>query len=382
MSFNLHDLLAFGADSARGYSTEGDVLVSQTADGVNLNAVWDEIAAVMAVWNSKRSALASIISYPTTVPGDAIPQTMGGDHFEEASEFGEPVGLRAEPDALIVGYTLTDFDLATRFTWKFLRNATAEQVRSVANRALEADNRLTTGAILRRLFDPAEGVNENFTKVYGLYTGTDGVVPPPYAGQSFPPEASHYLVSGNTSLDPGDLVDAINAVRSKGFGVDARTQLVVLCNPNEGEVISQFKAGEETNGVASKYDFVPSASAPAYLTPENIVGLIAPGEFGGLEISGSYGPAWIAPSYYIPAGYVAVVATGGPNSSLNPVAFRQHSNPDYHGLRHIAGRDQRFPLTESFYQRSFGVGIRYRGAACVVQVAAAGPYAAPEWSWH
>jgi hypothetical protein len=374
-------LFAFGGDNATGYSSHGDVLVSQTSDGVDLNTIWDQAATLMTAWNKKRSALASLISYSTVNVGDAIPQSAGGDFFETASEYGEPQGLRAEPDALVLGYTFEDYDLASRFTWKFLRSASAEQVRSVINRALEADNRLTTGGILRRLYDPAEGLNEFAHKVYGLYNGTDGMVPPPHAGQTFPPETSHYLVSGNTAVDPGDLVDALNQVRSKGFGTTANSRLLVLCHPNEAEIISTFRRGEETNGVESKFDFIPSASAPAYLTEENVVGQVAPGEFGGLEVVGSLGDAWVVPSYFLPVGYIAVVATGGPNSPMNPVAFRQHANANYQGLRIIPGRDQRYPLQDSFFQRSFGTGVRYRGAACVVQIKASGSYTAPTFTW-
>ncbi|GGF13070.1 hypothetical protein [Williamsia phyllosphaerae] len=377
----LMDLFASGSDGARGYSTEGDVLVSQTADQIDLNTIWAEAQTVMGAWNRERTALASLISYSTTNVGDALPQTIGGDHFEVASEFGEPTGLRAEPDALILGYDFQDYDLASRMTWKFLRSASAEQVRSVINRALESDVRLTTGTLLRRLFNPVEGANEHMHRVFGLWNGADGMTPPSHAGQTFPAQTSHYLVSGNTALDPGDLVDGMNQVRSKGFGTTPGSRLLVLCHPNEADVISSFQAGKVTNGVESKHDFVPSASAPAYLTPENIVGQIAPAEFGGLEVSGSYGPAWIVPSYYLPQGYIAVVATGGPNSSSNPVAFRQHPSVAYQGLRTIAGRDQRYPLQDSFFQRSFGCGVRYRGAACIVQVKASGAYTAPTWSW-
>ncbi|GCB56738.1 hypothetical protein rerp_31460 [Rhodococcus erythropolis] len=121
----------------------------------------------------------------------------------------------------------------------------------------------------------------------------------------------------------------------------------MLCHPSDAEAISTFRAGVESGGLESKFDFIPSASAPAYLTPENVVGQIAPGEFGGLEVLGSYGPTWIIPSYFVPQGYIAVVAIGGPNSSLNPVAFRQHTNPAYQGLRMIPGRDQRYPLQDT-----------------------------------
>lgn len=372
-------LFAFGGDNATGYSSHGDVLVNQTIDGVDLNTIWDQAASAMQMWNKSRTSLAAVLSYPTTNVGDAIPQSIGGDHFEEASEFGEPTGLRAEPDALILGYDFRDFDLATRASWKFLRSATAQQVRSVIDRALEADNRLVTGTILRRLFDPAETINEVGHKCYGLYN-SDGVVPPKFAGQSFSGSATHYLTSGQSAIDPGDLTDPIALVRSKGFGVSPTSKLLILANPLQGEVIASFRAGVETNGVESKFDFIPAKNAPAYLTPNDIVGEQAPGEWSNLTISGSYGPAWLVESHYLPIGYIAVVATGGPNSSMNPIGFRQHQNVAYQGLRMIPGAGP-YPLVDSYFQRSFGVGTRFRGAACVVQIKASGPYTAPEWAW-
>jgi hypothetical protein len=376
----IHDLYAWGADT-QGYNSAGDALAVATADGIDLNAIWAQAATALSMYNRERAALAALISYPTVAVGDAIPQSLSAANFERSSEYGEPKGIRAEPDALILGYDFTDFDLASRSTWRYLRAATAEQVLSSINSAFEADNRLVTGALLRRLFDPTEGRNEHQHRVFGLWNGTDGLNPPSHAGQTFPTNTSHYLVSGNTALDAGDLVDGLNQVRSKGFGTSSNTRLLVLCHPAEAEIIATMRAGVETNGVASKFDFIPSASAPAYLTEENIVGQVAPGEFAGLEVSGSYGPAWVVPSYFLPQGYIAVVATGGPNSSLNPVAFRQHANPAYQGLRIIPGKDQRYPLQDSFFVRGFGTGVRYRGAACIVQVKASGPYEAPDWAW-
>ncbi|WP_307190341.1 hypothetical protein [Gordonia desulfuricans] len=247
---------------------------------------------------------------------------------------------------------------------------------------MESDNRLITGTLLRRLFDPAPVLNEMGQTCYGLYTGTDGITPPSFAGQDFTSNTSHYLVSGNAALDPGDLTDAINQVTSKGFGIDGASRLIVLCHPLESEVIAQFRAGQTTNGIVSKYDFIPSNSSIPYLTSETVVGQIAPAEWSGLEVNGSYGPAWVIPSYFLPQGYIAVVATGGANSGVNPVAFRQHANAAYRGLRMIPGKDQRYPLQDSFFQRSFGSGVRYRGAACIVQVKASGAYTPPSWNWE
>jgi hypothetical protein len=94
------------------------------------------------------------------------------------------------------------------------------------------------------------------------------------------------------------------------------------------------------------------------------------------DVSGSYGGALVIKSYYVPSGYVAVVATGGPNDSGNPVGFREHVNPAYQGLRHIPGRGP-YPIQESFFARGFGVGVRHRSAAAIAQIKSSGSYTAP-----
>jgi hypothetical protein len=38
---------------------------------------------------------------------------------------------------------------------------------------------------------------------------------------------------------------------------------------------------------------VPSKNAPAYLTEKNIVGELAPGDFHGIAVLGSYGESWL-----------------------------------------------------------------------------------------
>lgn len=78
----------------------------------------------------------------------------------------------------------------------------------------------------------------------------------------------------------------------------------------------------------------------------------------------------------MPAGYVIVAATGGLDSDMNPVGLREHVNTAYHGLRHIPGRGP-FPISESFYARAFGVGVRHRGAAAVMQVTTDATYTSP-----
>lgn len=371
----LWHLPPFGAEG--GYNTEGDILVNTTADGVDLNVIWAEVAEVVKAWNAERSALTSLLAFNTTNTADAIPQSRSVDSFEEASEFGEPESMRPPGDYHLMGYTFKDYDKASRWTWKYLRDSTAEQVRAVANYALEADNKLTTGSILQRLFDPAQGANEWAHPVYGLYNG-DAMVPPAYLGKDFAAAHQHYLVSESDTIDSGDLESAVRKVTEHGYGMEANSRLLALMNPAQAEVVSTFKAGElNATGVIAKHDYIPSAGAPAYLQPQNIVGQVAPESFNGLKVQGSYGPVWVIQSDFIPVGYFAVVATYGANSPDNAIGFREHPLRQYQGLRTIPGVQPGYPLQDAYFQRSFGVGVRRRGQACVTQIKAAGNYVAP-----
>ncbi|MCB8043602.1 hypothetical protein JM654_03680 [Microbacterium oxydans] len=39
----------------------------------------------------------------------------------------------------------------------------------------------------------------------------------------------------------------------------------------------------------------------------------------------------------------------------------------------------RYPLVNSYFTRGFGVGVRHRGAAAVMQIKASGSYQNPTW---
>ncbi len=146
---------------AKGISTRGDVLVNMTADGVDLNEVWGgELQDVLELWNTERKSVTDLLCYRTVNVADAIAQSVTTDSFEEATEFGIPQAIRPPSDVLKLGYSFKDWDLRTAFTWKFLREATSEQVTAHVTRVLEADNTLTTGTVLNRLFDPATRLNE------------------------------------------------------------------------------------------------------------------------------------------------------------------------------------------------------------------------------
>ena len=58
-----------------------------------------------------------LLSYPTTLVADAVPQSISSDSFEEATEFGVPRAIRPPSDVLKLGYQFKDFDISLRATW-------------------------------------------------------------------------------------------------------------------------------------------------------------------------------------------------------------------------------------------------------------------------
>ncbi|WP_100461638.1 hypothetical protein [Mycobacteroides abscessus] len=364
-----------GMAQRHGYSDQGGVLVNKSGDGIDLDTIWAEIAGANEAYNAAQQALVNLLTFKTTTPGDAVPQAAGLPNFEPASEYGVPQSIR-QGGALPVGYTLDDFDLRVGWTWKFLRAATAAQIKDLANTAMASDMRNLTATVLNRLLSNVTGANENGTPVYGLYSA-DGMVPPSHMGTDFDGNHQHYLVSGATAYDSDDLEAQLHHIAEHGYGLDVGTKIIVLCNPNEADVISSFRAGQSNNNSkVAKHSFIPSAAAPPYLTTETLVGERAPENLGGVPIVGSYGRAWIAETRLMPSGYVAAVAVGVGGPGGNVIGFRQHPDASYQGLRLIPGAGT-YPIENAFYQRTFGVGVRHRGAACVMQIKASGTYDAP-----
>ncbi|MFV9634855.1 hypothetical protein [Mycobacterium neumannii] len=362
-----------------GFADQGQLLINELADGVRLTDVYAEIQRAVEVYNQHKTTVASLLSYPTTQAAAPIAQGLAQEHFDVASEFGTPTALNPPVDVIKLGFQYADWDKATRFTWKFLRDATSEQVTDRVRNLLDADARLVQGLVLQRLFDPTPGENDFAHTVYGLWNG-DGIVPPSYMGRTFTGSHDHYLVSQGAELDSGDVEAAVRLVVEHGYGLgaDSGSQLVALFNPAEAEHVQSWRAGEENaNGQTARFDFIPSANAPTYLTQSSIVGALPPTDVDGVPVLGSYGKAWVIESMLVPAGYFAVFATGGPDSEQNVIARRMHPSPAWQGLRLIEGNWAKYPLVESFFQRGLGTGVRHRGAAAVVQIKASGSYEVP-----
>ncbi|MGY4648386.1 hypothetical protein [Mycobacterium sp. URHB0021] len=352
----------------------------KTTDGITLGVVIQEFLDTLAVYNSKQRKLVSLLSYPTT-DFFAADATDGNVKFEKATEFGVPKGIETG-DLITLGFDFKDYDAATRYTWKYLRETSSVELARVHGEVMAADQELLTKSILRRIMTPTAASpvkNERGHSVYSLYNGADGVVPPSFEGKTFSNSTTQYLSTDSATIDSGDIEAGIRAVQEHGFGIQEKgQQLVILANAAESSQIQKFRAGVENNNeqIAS-YDFIPSTNAPARIENGTLFGSEPAGDFHGVPIKGSYGPALLAESYLMPAGWVLVFSTAGPDSVENVCAFREHPDAVWQGLRLLPGNQVAYPLVDSFYARAFGTGVRHRGAACAIKVAASTTYTAP-----
>jgi hypothetical protein len=349
-------------------------------DGRDLNVLWDEFQASMAVRNERRQVLIDFLTYPVTKIIEDVPQ-VGTDDFEEASEYGEPKSIRPPMSYFSLAYDFKWYDLATRFSWKFLAEASASQVEAFNASALEADNRLVFNKVMKTVFNSANGAADirgtNYT-VYKFYNN-DGTVPPEYNGITHLSSHQHYLTTGAATIDSDDVESAYEHLRHHGYSPANGNKMVLMVNPTEGREIRKFRANAtNNNSKVALYDFIPAIGSPPFLLPaQGMIGTQPSADMDGLAVIGQYGPLTVVEEDYVPSGYFFTFATGGKANLQNPVGFREHVNTSLRGLRLIAGDKANYPLVNSFYNRGFGTGIRQRGAGVVFQVTASGSYSAP-----
>lgn len=373
-----YDLFAFGAEG--GYQTAGDI-VTQTIDGIDLNAMWATYQQTLAYWNQKKNALVGLFTYPVTSLIENVPQ-VGRAVFEEASEFGEPQAGKIHVQYVQLGYDFRDYDVASRWTWKFLRDADARQVAAMHNAYLMADSDLVFRKVMESIFDNRNRVTKIRQQAYDVYPlyNADGMVPPDYGTNSFDGTHDHYMISGGTKVDSKDLEDALDHIEEHGFSIQNGTTLVIMCHKAEAAEIRKFRQGEvNNNGVTADYDFIPSANQPPLILPndQGLLGSRPPNIWNGLRVLGSYRDALIIEDMSIPEKYFLTFGSGGLGALGNLVGLREHANPAYRGLRLLPGNQQGYPLVDSYYSRGFGTGIRQRGGAVVTQIKDTGTYDIP-----
>lgn len=358
-----------------GYNAAAD-LVTQTSDGVDLNDLWDEYQQTVALQNAERQLLIDFLTFPVTNAMERVAQVSGAK-FEKASEYGEPVGVRPATAYFTLGYDLEWYDLAARYTWKFLADAPRNQVDAINQMALEADNAGIFEKVMDALFNPANrladinGVQD--VNVYALYNG-DGTVPPRYKSYNHDGTHTHYITSGAAVIDSSDIDTMVDDLVSHGYSKTNGMTIVALMNRREATVAKTWRVlSGDTN------DFIPAQGTAGQFLPRDVelFGGQPANTYKGLNVIGSYGDVLIIEEDTIPAGYVPMIATGGRANLNNPVGLREHDNPSLRGLRLVKGPNPDYPLIDSFYNRGFGTGIRQRGGAIIMQITASANYTKP-----
>lgn len=366
----------------RGFNERADTVL-QAADGTDLNDFWDEIRATLNIRNTERSNIVDFLTFRTTDVVDSVSVPTEGD-FEEASEYGQPVGLRTTTNGTTLwrGYDFKFYDLAIRYTWMAIAEMDRRQLQNHHDTALGADNRLIFKKVMKTLFNSLNlnGVTDNNmpVQVKKFYNG-DGEVPPAYSTYTHTGTHNHYLttqgVAGVATLTAAG-VDAMELhLAHHGFAYTDGYRYVLWVNRQEANIIKTWKVA---NG--QTWDFIPDQvnyGGGVYIPTEVTTRLVGqpqgqlPGQIG------TYGPWHVLQNDYVPAGYVTGLVSGGPDNISNPIGLREHVNPAYRGLVIEPGQRSQYPLIDSFYRRGFGTGIRQRGAGVVMQVTANATYTIP-----
>jgi hypothetical protein len=365
---------------ARGYNAAGDIL-TETQDGISLNDLWGDYQDMLADLNAARDPLFNFLTWRTTKSFEEV--VTGGSQvdFEEASEYGEPVGIRPGPPTKApFGYTFKWYDLAARFTWQFLADAESAQVDSIAHLAAEADNRLMFNMVMKTLFNNTRRTNKEGQTVYPFYAGAAGDLPPAVGTTTFADAHNHYVTTNNATLTPAHLESFQTLLTEHGYKRSEGYTLILMINEAQENGIRQFRS--TANGGTGNFDFVPAQGTSPLLLPVDVRlddnGVTRPpATLRGMEVVGAYGQWTIVKNEFIPAGYMFGFATGGTESLNNPIAVREHPNAGLRGLRLVKGRTPDYPLIDSFYQRGFGTGVRKRGAGAVLQIVASATYTVP-----
>lgn len=366
---------------AKGYNASGDVLTT-TRDGQDLNRIWSDYQNLLQQWNATRQPLLDLLTFTTDQIVDDVVQGVEED-FEEASEFGVPKAVRPVTTIQQRAYDFKWYDVAARFTFQFLSDASQRQVDMVQQQILEADNRLMFAKVLKRIFN---NTNNN-TTINGvaypakpLYNA-DGEYIPPFAGTSFTAAThTHYVTSGNAVLDSGDIESLAGLLEEHGYRRSMGYQVVILMNPaTVTPQLRGWRAGQTNqNAAVASYDFVPPQGTNIILpSTSTLFGQAPPATWAGFDVVGAYGPYLLVQDANIPAGYLFAFATRGGAQTTNLVGIREHANAGLRGLILKGGDRSQYPLINSTYIRGFGTGVRTRGAGAVMQITAAGSYTIP-----
>jgi len=373
---------------AKGIGASADIL-TRTRDGQDLNLIWTAYQDALASFNAARQPLIDLLSFTTNkIIEDVV--APGQEAFEEATEFGVPQSIRPMPAPVARAYPFKWFDTRSSYTFQFLAGgpgqsdgASSQQLDTIINQVMEADNNLQFQQVMKALFNNAnrtisvDGLSYNAT---ALYNG-DGIYPiPTYRGTTFASGShTHYSNTGSSqawTFDPDDftalakLVEEHGYTRSNGYGI------VFLMNPTDANAtIARFvrNTAFSSSTVVSLFDFIPSSgpNLTFQLPPGfTLVGGIPANQFAGMDVAGSWGQYLVVTDAQIPLGYCVAVASRGGSSQTNVIGIREHANAGLRGLVLKPGNNNSYPIIDSMFIRGMGTAVGPRGAAAIMQNAA------------
>lgn len=373
---------------SRGYGASADV-VNRTRDGQDLNAIWDAYAEILSSFNRTRQPLIDLLSFTVNSIIEDIVQP-GQENFEEATEFGIPQSIRPMPVTTARAYPFKWYDTRAAYSFQFLsggpnssQGASQRQLDTILNTVMEADNNLQFQLTMKALFNNVnraaivDGISYTVTALYNA----DSMYIPPYRGTTFNGAThTHYSNTGGVQawiFDPDDFTALAALVEEHGYTRAQGFNVVFLMNPADANAtVKRFvrNTAFSTSTVVSLYDFIPSAGQnlaiqlpPGY----TLVGGIPDNTFAGMDVIGSWGPYLFITDSQIPAGYSVAVAVAGRSAQTNVIGIREHANPGLRGLVLRPGNNANYPLIDSYFIRGLGSAVGPRGAAAVMQNAAA-----------
>jgi hypothetical protein len=354
-------------------------ILTRTVDGVPLDELYEEIIATLRILNGMRAPLIEWLTFPVTVPFEQIMPHVQED-FEEADEFGQPVGIRlGRPWNM--GFDMRYFDLGIRYTFRFLGRAPAAQVRALNNTALDADQRLILRTVLEQIFTNVtrQATLEDTGTVVDVYPFYNGditalpVAPPSWKSYAHTTTHTHYLASGGATVVSGDLDDMYDHIYHHGYK-QRGSEIFLIAPRTLCRVIRTFRVAD-----GDQYDFFPVVGDPGARFMGQMVGEL-PRRVNPLEAFpghiGDYGDIHVIEEDLVPADYMVMWVSGGPRDTGNPVGIREHENAPLRGLKLIP-QFERYPLRESFYHHALGSGTRYPGKGVVMKITA-GSYDVPD----
>lgn len=356
----------FGAaagDEPAGFFSRYDLLETvpgqrgTTTDGQDLNAIWGDMQAMLAAFNSSNDQLVALLSFPTILSNEkvGVPTSPG---FQRATEFGRPSKIKL---ALVSrGFPLEHYDLSDGFTQEFIDGASAAQITAIQATVINSWTTLDRELILEALFNDTNVTDQDNIAVKRLYNN-DGEVPPTIKRWTHTGSHTHYLFGGGGGFVQADLDTMGTHLVHHGFREFGDSSFLLLAHRDDVSVIRGFT------------DYIPATESehPRVLADSGIIrGLTRTEGSSGLRVEGFVNDWTIIQFNDMPTGYLLGIVSSGPMNVRNIVGRREHSNPSARGLRLIEGNRQNYPLYDSVYDGYLGAGVGQRGAGVIMQDAA------------